>query len=131
VIIAEIIRRLESRGLETLTKCISVLDRDTDQITRSPNRAWSRFEQNEAVRIRFCICERRKLSAHLIVLAHAFPNGPNDMHHLPVRAPLTAGPLSLFALCSRHRLFHCAGDALFGADRDVRFHSTLPQSILA
>ena len=52
------------------------------------------------------------------------------MHHLPVRHPLPAGTLPLFALSARCRFRHARRNAGLGPDRDVGFHAALPQRVL-
>ena len=75
--------------------------------------------------------QRREGTACLVGVADSFPDGANDVYHLPVRHPLAAGALLLLALGSSQSPLHAVFDALRRADRNVGLHATLPQSEVA
>ena len=48
----------------------------------------------------------REDAAELVLLARGLPDGPDDVHHLPVRHPLAAGARALLSLCAQHGALH-------------------------
>src|SRR4029453_6206052 len=96
--VAEKVRRLERRGLETLLEGVAVLQGDAQQVAGAPDGARCRLEQPQPVGVLLRVGEWRELAFELVVRADLLPYRPHDVHHLPVRHPLAARPRELLAL---------------------------------
>ena len=111
IVVAEEVGGLQRRGLIALKKRVAVLQRDAGEIARAANGARRRLDEEEAVGVCRRVREPRKLATELIAGARALPDGPHDVHHLPVRHPLAARAFALLAFAAGHGALHPALDA--------------------
>jgi hypothetical protein len=92
VVVAEEVGRLERRGLEALAEGVAVLEGHAQQIAGAAHGAGRRLELDEGRGVRGGVGRAAGSRGRAGWPRRPFPDRPHDVHHLPVRHPLAAGP---------------------------------------